>query len=76
VITDHGVPGHTGGDHGNRRAIEATQEPSARSTGRRYRSRLELLDAAGLVELERLLRELDEQKGAEVRQAREAGWRP
>jgi len=64
------VPGRPCGDHGKRRSIEAVTAAIARSNGRRYRLRLELLDAARLVELVCYTARLDERAPTEVAQGR------
>ncbi len=47
----------------------------ARSTGKRYQIKLELLDATSLRDLQRLLRDLDHEKQMAVNQARLYPWR-
>ena len=47
----------------------------ARATGKRYLVKLELLDAASLRDLQRLLRDLDHEKQMAVNQARLFPWR-
>ena len=46
-----------------------------RGTGRRYEIKLELLDANSLRELQRLLRDLDDEKRAAARKAQLTPWR-
>lgn len=55
--------------------IRWIQAEIARSLGRRYAIKLDLLDTASLRDLQRLLRDLDHEKQIAVRNARLFPWR-
>jgi len=61
-------------DHQKQQLIRWIQAEVARSLGRRYAVKLELLDAASLRDLQRLLRDLDHEKQMAVRNARLFPW--
>ncbi|MFH2006671.1 MAG: hypothetical protein ABI333_08815 [bacterium] len=62
-------------DHQKQQLIRWIQTEVARSLGRRYAVKLELLDAASLRDLQRILRDLDHEKQMAVRNAEVFPWR-
>ncbi len=62
-------------DYQRRRLVERLVTEITRTTGRRYRIKLETLDDESLREFERLLRDLDHEKQMAVQQARLQPWR-
>ena len=62
-------------DYERRRLIEWLRAEMARATGRAHAIALDQLDTPSLRELQRLLRELDDEKHRAVRQARLFPWR-
>ena len=63
------------GDYQRRRLVEWLVAEIARTTGCRYRIKLEALDDESLRELQHLLRDLDHEKQMAVQQARRQPWR-
>ena len=63
------------GEHEKRRLAEWLRAEVARATGRRYRIAFESLDAESLRELQRLLRDLEDERHRAVQQARLFPWR-
>ena len=62
-------------NHADQQLIRWLRAEMARATGKRYQVKLELLDAASLRDLQRLLRDLDHEKQMAVNQARLFPWR-
>ena len=62
-------------DHERRRLIQVLRAEMTRSTGRAYRVDLEAFDVASLRELQRLLRDLGDERRAVVQRARLMPWR-
>lgn len=58
-----------------RQLIQQLEAEIARSLGRRYAIRLDLLDAQSLRELQRLLRDLEDERRAAIQKARMTPWR-
>ena len=63
------------GEHEKRRLAERLRAETARATGRRYRIAFESFDVESLRELQRLLRDLEDEKRRAVQQARLFPWR-
>jgi len=61
--------------HADQQLIRWLRAEMARSTGKRYQIKLELLDSTSLRDLQRLLRDLDHEKQMAVRNARLFPWR-
>ena len=61
-------------DHDKRRLIQVLRAEMTRSTGRAYRIDLEALDVASLRELQRLLRDLADERRMAVQRARLMPW--
>ena len=61
--------------HADQQLIRWLRAEMARATGKRYQVQFELLDAASLRDLQRLLRDLDHEKQMAVRNARIFPWR-
>ena len=62
-------------EHEKRRLIQWLRAEVARATGRAYRIDLEALDLASLRDLQRLLRDLEDERRRAVQQARLFPWR-
>ncbi len=63
------------GDYERHRLVECLRAELARATGRCYQIALDQLDSESLRELRRLLRDLDHERQAAVRDARLYPWR-
>ena len=63
------------GDYDKRRLIQWLRAEIAQSAGRAYRIGLETLDVASLRELQRLLRDLADERRMAVQRARLMPWR-
>jgi hypothetical protein len=62
------------GDHERRQLVEWLRAEMARATGRSYRIALDQLDRESLRELQRLLRDIDNERQAAVRDVRLYPW--
>ena len=62
-------------DHDKGRLIQVLRAEMVRSTGRFYRIDLEALDIASLREVQRLLRDLGDERRRAVQRARMLPWR-
>jgi len=63
------------GEHDKRRLVDGLRAEIQRATGRRYRIDLEALDPESLRDLQRLLRDLEDERRRAVQQARMMPWR-
>ena len=63
------------GEHEKRRLVEWLRAEINRQAGRRYQVDLEALDIKSLRELQRLLRDLDDEKRMAAQRARIYPWR-
>ena len=62
-------------EHEKRRLIQWLRAEVARATGRAYRIDLDALDLASLRDLQRLLRDLEDERRRAVQQARLFPWK-